>query len=128
MTLLGCLTWSDKMTILNQTVELIKEGYTWGFNLSFSSIFLLIIGIGMIALGIYITPNNSKNIGVIVVLLILFSIGIGSLVSAFHTKPVYKEVSQYEVLLDETIPFHEIYDKYDIIEQRGQIFVLRDKE
>lgn len=117
------------MTILNQTVELIKEGYTWGFNLSFSSIFLLIIGIGIIALGIYIIPDNGKNIvGVIIVLLIFFSIGIGSLVSAFHTKPVYKEVSQYEVLLDETIPFHEIYDKYDIIEQRGQIFVLRDKE
>ena len=116
------------MTILNQTVELIKEGYTWGFNLSLSSIFLLIIGIGMIALGIYITPDNSKNIGVIVVLLILFSIGIGAFVSAFHTKPVYKEVPQYEVLLDGTIPFHEVYDNYDIIEQRGQIFVLRDKE
>ena len=117
------------MTILNQTVELIKEGYTWGFNLSFSSIFLLIIGIGMIALGVFIIPDNDKNIiGVIVVLIILLSIGVGSLVSAFHTKPVYKEVSQYEVLLDETVPFHEIYDKYDIIEQRGQIFVLRDKE
>ena len=117
------------MTILNQTVELIQEGYTWGFNLSFSSIFLLIIGIGMIALGVFIIPDNDKNIiGVIVVLIILLSIGVGSLVSAFHTKPVYKEVSQYEVLLDETVPFHEIYDKYDIIEQRGQIFVLRDKE
>ena len=117
------------MTILNQTVELIQEGYTWGFNLSFSSIFLLIIGIGMIVLGVFIIPDNDKNIiGVIVVLIILLSIGVGSLVSAFHTKPVYKEVSQYEVLLDETVPFHEIYDKYDIIEQRGQIFVLRDKE
>ena len=117
------------MTILNQTVELIQEGYTWGFNLSFSSIFLLIIGIGMIVLGVFIIPDNDKNIiGVIIVLIILLSIGVGSLVSAFHTKPVYKEVSQYEVLLDETVPFHEIYDKYDIIEQRGQIFVLRDKE
>ena len=116
------------MTILNETVELIQEGYTWGFNLSFSSIFLLVIGIGMIALCIYIIPDESKNIGVIVFLIIFFSVGIVSLVSAFHTKPVYKEVPRYEVIFDDTVSFQEIYNKYDIIEQRGQIFVLRDKE
>ena len=116
------------MTILNETVELIQEGYTWGFNLSFSSIFLLIIGIGMIALCIYIIPDDSKKANVIIVLIIFFSVGIMALVSAFHTKPVYKEVPQYEVIFDSTISFQEIYNKYDIIEQRGQIFVLRDKE
>lgn len=116
------------MTILNETVELIQEGYTWGFNLSLSSIFFLIIGIGMIAVCIYIIPDNRKDIQVIIVLIIFLSLGIGSLVSAFHTKPVYKEVPQYEVIFDDTVPFHEIYDKYDIIEQRGQIFVLRDKD
>lgn len=115
------------MTILNETVELIQEGYTWGFHLSFSSIFLLIVGIGMIALCIYIIPDNSKSIGVIIFLLIFFGIGIVSLVSAFHTKPVYREVPRYEVIFDDTVSFQEIYNKYDIIEQRGQIFVLQEK-
>lgn len=116
------------MTILNETTELIQEGYTWGFHLSFMAIFLLVVGIGLIALCFYIIPDDSKKASVIIVLIIFFSVGIVSLVSAFHTKPVYREVPQYEVIFDDTVSFQEIYNKYDIIEQRGQIFVLRDKE
>ena len=36
-------------------------------------------------------------------------------------------VNQYEVTIDKTVPFSEIIDKYDFIEQRGDIYVLREK-
>ena len=35
---------------------------------------------------------------------------------------------QYEVLIDDTTSFTEITEKYNIVEQRGEIFVLEDKE
>ena len=36
--------------------------------------------------------------------------------------------NKYEVKLDETIDINEFYDKYEVIERRGDIWVLQDKE
>lgn len=35
---------------------------------------------------------------------------------------------EYEVLLSEEVSFTELYERYEIVEQRGEIWVLRDKE
>lgn len=35
---------------------------------------------------------------------------------------------EYEVTIDESVDFIDIYEKYDVIEQRGEIWVLEDKE
>jgi hypothetical protein len=35
---------------------------------------------------------------------------------------------QHEVIFDEGASFMDVIDKYDIIEQRGDIFVLEEKE
>lgn len=35
---------------------------------------------------------------------------------------------QYEVILDEDYKFIELYNKYNVIERRGEIWVLEDKE
>lgn len=40
---------------------------------------------------------------------------------------VITTINQYEVTLNEDITFKEIMDKYDFIEQRGDIYVLREK-
>ena len=34
---------------------------------------------------------------------------------------------RYEVTVDDDVTFDEIVDKYDVIEQRGEIWVLEDK-
>lgn len=34
---------------------------------------------------------------------------------------------RYEVTVDDDITFDEIMDKYDVVEQRGEIWVLEDK-
>ena len=34
---------------------------------------------------------------------------------------------RYEVTIDDDVTFDEIVDKYDVIEQRGEIWVLEDK-
>lgn len=35
---------------------------------------------------------------------------------------------RYEVTIDPSVTFSEIYEKYDVIEQRGEIWVLEEKE
>ena len=35
---------------------------------------------------------------------------------------------QYEVTIDDTVSFTELNDKYEVIEQRGKIWILEDKE
>lgn len=36
--------------------------------------------------------------------------------------------NQYEVIIDESYPAKELYEQYNVIEQRGDIWVIRDKE
>ena len=35
---------------------------------------------------------------------------------------------KYEATIDEDVPFIEIYEKYDVVKQKGNIWVLKDKE
>lgn len=34
---------------------------------------------------------------------------------------------EYECIIDESVSFNELYEKYEIVEQRGSIWVLKDK-
>lgn len=38
------------------------------------------------------------------------------------------ERNEYEAIIDETVPIAEVYEKYEVVEQRGDIWVLEDKE
>ena len=35
---------------------------------------------------------------------------------------------EYKVLIDDSVPMNEFYEKYDLISVEGQIFTIRDKE
>lgn len=35
---------------------------------------------------------------------------------------------KYEATIDDTVSFTELYEKYEVVEQRGEIWVLKDKE
>ena len=36
--------------------------------------------------------------------------------------------TQYECLIDKSVSMTEVYEKYEVVEQRGDIWVLEDKE
>ena len=56
-----------------------------------------------------------------------FILGIAVVICCFHTKPIYREIPQYEVIISEDTSFYDIYNNYDVIEQRGEIFILQEK-
>lgn len=111
------------MTILNQTTELIQEGYTWGFNFSWWNIVIFIFGILALIACIYFIIDDGPDF----CMSFAFILGIAVVICCFHTKPVYKEISQYEVIISEDTSFYDIYNNYDVIEQRGEIFILQEK-
>ena len=47
---------------------------------------------------------------------------------ALSLSSVKKEETRYECAIDDTVSFNEIMENYEVVEQRGDIWVLRDKE
>lgn len=55
-------------------------------------------------------------------------LGIVGMISEEKVEPLPTGITQYEVLIDESVNFQEVYDKYEVIERHGEIWVLQDKE
>lgn len=109
------------MTILNQTeimISIIPKGF----------IPLILIGLVLAAICTIIAQTSGKYqdfcaiTGIILLIICSGVCFVGSVIK----KPSGRY--QYECLIDDTVPYTEIYDKYNVIEQRGSIWVLEDKE
>ena len=62
---------------------------------------------------------------------ILGFISISSLISVLVISilsPKHLTGYEYEVTIDENVSMKEVYERYEIVEQRGDIWVLRDKK
>ena len=87
-----------------------------------SAIIICMIGIIVFAIAIISEwPTWKAIIPIIIVLLIWFICGIFNIT---FTTGEY----QYECIIDDSVPYNEVVDNYNIIEQRGDIWVLEDKE
>ena len=113
------------MTILNETITQIEVGQFINIH---SPLFILCSIFACIGFTIFVILGIKNRlfatgcaIGIFVAIVIL-AIGLRS-----SETPIYKEVPEYEVIINEDTPFYDILNDYDIIEQRDKIFVLRDK-
>ena len=111
------------MTVLN-TIELTKTAPTLAV-IGVSCLFLAVLSF----IGAILTPVEHENIGLTCVCILIFSI-IGVVVCGClsYTYTVPNGEVRYEVLINDDTSFTEVIEKYDIIEQRGEIFVLEEKE
>lgn len=109
------------MTILNQTeimVSIIPE--------KIIPLIIIALGLALICLIMVLASVKYQDFCAIVgVILLVVCVAI-SLVGTLFNKPSGRY--QYECLIDDTVPYTEIYDKYDVVERRGSIWVLEDKE
>lgn len=116
------------MTILNQYNEQIQIGITFGYEgfrtIVVSLLALLLLGCFITAWVMMIKAKEYDGWGWTFPVLLLVALLIG--VGWFNT-PVYKEIPTYEVVLDEDYPAKELLDKYDVIEIKGQIYVIQEK-
>ena len=120
----------DGITVLSQKVEevTVTGDFTWNTISILLFICAGLVFVGCVGWGTYLIL---KDEGISAFLLALpFSIGISFLiisgVEAGSTTTTY-EANTYSVTIDETVPFREIVDNYNLISRDGEIFVLQEK-
>lgn len=94
--------------------------------------FLLTVGlaffVGIIA-GILAGASDDWGLGVIIFLVVFIAGGalFGTLVGCTTGEPVEYE-TQYKVVIDDSVSINEFTEKYEIIDQDGKIYIVREKE
>lgn len=85
--------------------------------------------IGMIVLGLYLNHTQHLGIGVITFCIIMGLIGgafIGAMGGYLFAEPTEYE-NEYKVTIDDTVSMNEFLERYEIIDQEGKIYTVREK-
>lgn len=110
----------DGITILNQ-VE-IMEPPVWVCVVGLLSIILLVV-----TFAIMLAARN-EVVGIVSAIIALLSLASAILFCGILDLEEPTGRYKYEVLIEDESIFKDIYDTYEIVEQRGDIWVLEDKE
>lgn len=111
------------MTVLN-TIELTKTAD----GVAVAGLICMVIFILSIVIGIATSNTIPPLSAFCVFMFIASSVGIIICANIDDELVVPNDKYQYEVIIDDSVTFNELTEKYSIIEQRGEIFVLEEKE
>ena len=96
-------------------------------------VFWAILGvflIGMTILGLYLNYAEYLGIGIAIFCIILGLISgtlIGALGGGLLAEPTEYE-TEYKVTIDDTVSMNEFLERYEIIDQEGKIYTVREKQ
>lgn len=119
----------DGVTVLNEIefVQVVNDT----FNYTAAIITLLVTVLVCAVVGFFIGRMEVDEFsGIVVGALIglVLSIFIGGLFGRlFEYPPVTETTMRYEVTIDDSVSLTEFNERYNIIEQRGSIFVIEEK-
>lgn len=69
--------------------------------------------------------NHGRDFLLSIILAVLIGAMLGITITAIKNQNLYPE--RYEVLIDSKIDFNEFHNKYEIIDQKGKIYIIREK-
>lgn len=110
----------EGIEILNKTeiMTISDAAFTWSGILIFGGLICAIVCACLTSL------HNTFVIGVIFGVVAFFS---GFIVAATNeSKPTGRY--KYECTIDESVPFKDVLENYDVIKQKGKLWILKDKE
>ena len=88
-----------------------------------------VLALGIICIVALVLMLNSKDTGVIIFgiisLLAMIITPIITITSKSHWRT--NQRNQYECIIDDGVNINEVYENYNVIERRGEIWVLEDK-
>ena len=98
------------------------------FNLNIALIACIIIFAVFIILGIFVSikEHNWLNLMIIGFIGLFASILVAIGCGITFAKPI-KYTTQYKVIISNEVSFVDFYEKYEIIEQDGEIYTIREK-
>lgn len=110
----------DGITILNTTI--VDDYAQW--------VLPTVLALGLICIVALVLMINSNDAGVIIfgTISLLAMIAISIIVSTSKSHWRINERNQYECMIDDGTSINEVYENYNVIERRGDIWVLEDKE
>lgn len=110
----------DGITILNTTI--IDDYARW--------VLPTVLALGIVCIVAIVLMLNSNDTGVIIFgiisVLAMITMPIIVITSKSHWRT--NERNQYECIIDDSVSINEVYENYNVIERRGDIWVLEDKE
>jgi len=112
----------DGVTILNTFTQ---EVTGWGLN-AFGTIFIVLCVANLI-ISFYLAVHLDDPATATIITTLGVICGIVGVAICSHAK-VIDTYEAYEVIVNESVSFTEFQSRYDILEQRGDIFVIKEKE
>ena len=109
----------DGITILNTII--VNDCADW---VSFTVLALVIICIASLVLMLTSNDNRVIIFGIISLIAIIAT---PIIIIASKTHWRTNERNQYECIIDDSVSINEVYEKYNVIERRGKIWILEDK-
>ena len=111
--------------LATEEVAVVWENWNWtGFLLTVGLVFFVSIIAGMLT-----GASDGWELGV-TIFLIVFIVGstlFGTMVGCTTGEPIEYE-TQYKVVIDDSVSMNEFTEKYEIIDQEGKIYTVREKE
>lgn len=102
--------------------------YEYGTNFSTCWIFIA-LAVFLTCFGLLLFPNKSDKATVILTIATILCFGIMIILGRSIKEDKSKLISTtYQVTIDEEVNFVEFYKKYEIIDQEGQIYTIKEKE
>ena len=100
--------------------------FCWPAFWSILGVFL----IGMIILGLYLNYTENAGIGFVIFCIVLGLVAgtmLGAIVGGAIGEPIEYE-TEYKVIIDDTVSMTEFLDKYEILDQEGKIYTVKERE
>lgn len=110
----------DGITILNTTI--VDDYAQW--------VLPTVLALGLICIVALVLMLNSDDTGVVIfgTISLLAMIAIPTIVITSKSHWRINERNQYECIIDDSVSINEVYENYNVLERRGDIWVLEDKE
>lgn len=110
----------DGITILNTTI--VDDYAQW--------VLPTILALGLICIVALVLMLNSNDTGVVIfgTISLLAMIAIPTIVITSKSHWRINERNQYECIIDDSVSINEVYENYNVLERRGDIWVLEEKE
>lgn len=110
----------DGITILNTTI--VDDYAQW--------VLPTVLALGIVCIVAIVLMPNSNNTGIIIfgIISVLAMIAMPIIVITSKSHWRTNERNQYECIIDDSVSINEVYENYNVIERRGDIWVLEDKE
>ena len=110
----------DGITILNTII--VDDYARW--------VLPTVLALGFICIVAFVLMLNSNDTRVVIfgTISLLAMIAIPTIVITSKSHWRINERNQYECIIDDSVSINEVYENYNVLERRGDIWVLEDKE